>query len=149
MEVLKEIVDWASGLPLWQQVAVVKVLNNGVDEDTISQLVEYCKQEQGDKDELVKLLGDPLKNFKLQASKSKSENVRILRIDSTKNINAIKDDSAINFNETWLTIVFGSNAVGKSGYSRIFKAACTCRDTEEIHGNISRQEVIDPEANII
>ncbi len=149
MEVLKEIVDWASGLPLWQQVAVVKILNNGVDEDTVGQLVGYCKLEQEDKDELVKLLGDPLKNFKLQAGKSKSENVKILEINSTKNINAIKDDSIINFNETGLTIVFGSNAVGKSGYSRIFKAACTCRDTEEVHGNISREEVVDPEASIV
>lgn len=149
MEVLDEIIEWASNLHLWQQIGVLKALDNDTARETVATLVEYCKQEYDDTDALRAKLGDPLKGFKQAAGSDNTQSVQVTEINSTQNINAIRDGSKITFGDNGLTIVFGSNAVGKSGYSRIFKAACSCRDTEEIHGNIARDEIVDPSATIL
>lgn len=148
MEVLDEIIEWASSLPYWQQVAVVSVLNGTCGDDEIESIAAICIREQGDTEPLANELGDPLKNFKYETSEDEPDGVVITEIHSTQNINAIRDDSKLTFGETGLTIVYGSNAVGKSGYSRIFKAACMCRDNERIHGDIGREDIVEPSAVI-
>jgi len=48
-----------------------------------------------------------------------------------------------------LTVVYGTNAAGKSGYTRILKRACRSRGTENILGNVlSGQAPVKPEATI-
>lgn len=148
MEVLDEIIEWASTLPYWQQIAVVSVLNDTCDEDEVESIAEICIKEQEDSASLAKELGDPLKNFKYEKSEDEPDGVVITEVHSTQNINAIRDNSKLTFGETGLTIVYGSNAVGKSGYSRIFKAACMCRDNERIHGDIGREDIVEPSAVI-
>ena len=49
-------------------------------------------------------------------------------------MNALARDQTIEFGPS-LTIVYGANAAGKSGYARILKRACRARGAEEILGN--------------
>lgn len=148
MEILDEIIEWASTLSLWQQVAVVSALNNKCGESEIVAIAELCIREQEDLEAVKQEVGDPLKSFKYEPSGKAEDQVVITGIADTKNINAIHDGSGIEFGETGLTIVYGSNATGKSGYSRIFKAACMSRDKEKIHGNIAREDIVDPSTKI-
>lgn len=149
MEVLDEIIEWASGLPLWQQVAVVKVLNHDLSEDDVETLADICVREKTNPEELASEIGDPLAGFKRSDDDDITDGVVIKELHSTKNINAIKDGSRLTFGDTGLTVVYGSNAVGKSGFSRVFKAACMCRDVETIHGHISNDEIIESSAKIL
>lgn len=148
MEVLSEIIEWASTLPLWQQQAVLKVLEGNLDENAIKHLADLCLEESSDPDAVKARIGDPLKDYKFADTEDGAAKVVINSIRETKNINAIKDGSAIDFAPKGLTIIYGNNAVGKSGYSRIFKAACMCRDSEEVHGHIGRAEATEPSAVI-
>jgi len=50
-------------------------------------------------------------------------------------VNALGIDQTINFGPN-LTVVYGANAAGKSGYTRILKRACRARGAEEILGNV-------------
>lgn len=149
MEVLDEIIEWAASLPLWQRIAVVKVLNDNFKDEDVRTLADICIREQTEPEKLAEEIGDPLAVFKRTEDEDATSGVVIKEINSTKNINAIKDDSRLTFGESGLTIVYGSNAVGKSGFSRIFKAACMCRDHETVHGNISNEEIVEPSANIL
>lgn len=149
MEVLDDIVEWASGLLIWQQVAVVKVLNHNVTPDDVATLADICVREKTNPKELADEIGNPLTDFKKNEDDAIADGVVIKELHSTKNINAIKYDSRLTFGDTGLTVVYGSNAVGKSGFSRIFKAACTCRDVETIHGNISNDEIVESSAKIV
>ncbi|GFO76441.1 hypothetical protein BPLS_P4219 [Bathymodiolus platifrons methanotrophic gill symbiont] len=46
------------------------------------------------------------------------------------------ENQTVNFG-LGLTVVYGDNAAGKSGYTRIFKSACRTRGTEYILGNVA------------
>ncbi len=52
-------------------------------------------------------------------------------IEAIQNVNAIPDGSRLPFGLTGLTVIYGENASGKSGYARILKRACKARDTQE------------------
>ncbi len=149
MELFNEIIAWASELPMWQQVAVLKVIERSrIDDDLVDELVQLCIDEQKDPKELHEKLEDPLAGYKYELPDEQEVNVAIEYITDTKNVNAIKDGSTLPFGTAGLTVVYGDNAVGKSGYTRVLKSACTCRDDEPVLGNVSREEVATPSATI-
>ena len=55
--------------------------------------------------------------------------VRLVSIGDLKNVNAIVSDIPLTFRPNGLTIVFGYNGSGKTGYSRVLKQACYARDS--------------------
>jgi len=57
--------------------------------------------------------------------------VKLLSIDDVRNVNIIKAGQTQPFAESGVTVVYGDNGSGKSGYSRILKLACQARDKDE------------------
>jgi len=57
--------------------------------------------------------------------------VKLLSIDDIRNVNIIKAGQTQPFAESGVTVVYGDNGSGKSGYSRILKLACHARDKDE------------------
>jgi len=53
-----------------------------------------------------------------------------------KYVNALADDQFLHFAASGLTIVYGDNGAGKSGYGRVLKHACRARDQEDILTNV-------------
>ena len=52
-------------------------------------------------------------------------NLRTIR--GVKNVNALKPDEILSFAKKGLTVVYGDNGAGKSGYARILKQVCRSR----------------------
>ncbi len=52
------------------------------------------------------------------------------------NVNALLEAQELTFAEIGLTVVFGDNASGKSGYARIIKDVASARHHEPIHVNV-------------
>src|SRR2546423_13837773 len=50
-------------------------------------------------------------------------------------MNALAEDQALKLAPN-LTLVYGDNAAGKTGYIRILKSACRARGQEKILGNV-------------
>ena len=55
--------------------------------------------------------------------------VQLVSMDKLTNVNAIVSDKPLEFRPRGLTIVFGYNGSGKTGYSRVLKRACYARDS--------------------
>ena len=55
-----------------------------------------------------------------------NDDILLKRIKSLKGVNAIPETSELTFGEK-LTIVYGHNGAGKSGFVKILSAACFCR----------------------
>ena len=55
----------------------------------------------------------------------------LLSIDDVRNVNIIKSGQSQPFAESGITVVYGNNGSGKSGYARILKRACQARDKDE------------------
>ncbi|MGJ8590174.1 MAG: AAA family ATPase [Yoonia sp.] len=56
-------------------------------------------------------------------------------INSLKNVNAIPETSHVTFGPQ-LTVIYGHNGAGKSGFARLLSCACFSRSSPEIIGNI-------------
>ena len=57
--------------------------------------------------------------------------VQLTSMASVFNVNALASDQILNFDQSGLTIIYGGNGSGKSGYSRALKRACRARDQSE------------------
>lgn len=57
--------------------------------------------------------------------------VQITAIKNLCNVNALAANQRLPINPTGLTVVYGENGAGKSGYSRVLKKACRARDQAE------------------
>ncbi len=65
--------------------------------------------------------------------------VQLAAIKDILNVNALANGGSVPIALTGLTVIYGENGAGKSGYSRVFKHACRARD---------RREPILPNANL-
>jgi energy-coupling factor transporter ATP-binding protein EcfA2 len=73
--------------------------------------------------------------------------VVLKKLHSLKDVNALVGGHAIVFEVDGVTVVYGCNGAGKSGYSRVMKKACHAREnTEPIHPNLFRNRTGIPEA---
>lgn len=63
------------------------------------------------------------------------------------NVNAIAPEHSLGFSPQGLTVIYGGNGSGKSGYSRVLKRACRARDqTETIYPNANHPLPADANA---
>ena len=133
MDVLREILAWSLGRPEWQRDALRRLVQKGeLDDADIDALTEICKSAEGLTSEqaIVQLGREHLPNG--------GENTGRVNVDSIyhkRGVNALAEDQTLKFGNG-LTVVYGDNAAGKSGYVRIFKSACRARGTEDILGNV-------------
>jgi energy-coupling factor transporter ATP-binding protein EcfA2 len=58
--------------------------------------------------------------------------LRLITLDQIANVNRLAKDAALSISPTGLTLIYGDNGSGKSGYIRVLKKACRARDDEEI-----------------
>jgi energy-coupling factor transporter ATP-binding protein EcfA2 len=133
VDVLAEILTWSKDCPDWQRDALRRlVLNRDLDETDIDSLTEICKTAHGLANEQNVI---PLGKEHLPASGPNTGRVNVHSIYHKCGVNALAENQTLNFGPG-LTVVYGDNAAGKSGYTRIFKSACRARGAEDILGNV-------------
>ena len=133
MKVLQEILTWSADRPTWQRDALRRLVVNGeLSEDDISALAEICK---GDHGLAEKAEVKPLAKEHVPGGETKATAVSLVSIFHHKGVNALAEDQTLKF-APGLTIVYGDNGAGKTGYIRILKQACRARGQEQILGNV-------------
>ncbi len=134
MATIDDVITWASALPAWQGDAVRRLLLAG--EEPLS---------AHDYSEILALAKAGLKLSPLSDSvrpvppaagllsgvPAMTAVVKLLSIDDVRNVNIIKSGQTQPFAESGITVVYGDNGSGKSGYTRILKLACQARDKDE------------------
>lgn len=143
MIVLKEILKWSQSRPAWQRDALRRlVIHDELSEDDYNELVEICKSKHGiaDKQDYHPISKEHIPNIDDILAK-----VKLDSIFHRRGVNALAEGQKLSFSEG-LTIVYGDNAAGKTGYTRILKYACRARRREEILGNVvSGEPQVRPE----
>ena len=133
MDVLSEILAWSKDRPDWQRDALRRlVLKGELDNADIETLTEICKSTHGLANEQENVRLD---NKHLPSDGANTGRVNVHSILHKHGVNALAENQTLNFG-SGLTVVYGDNAAGKSGYVRIFKSACRARGTEDILGNV-------------
>lgn len=136
------LVEWANKAPEWARYIVRNVIDNKapLNGESIATAYKFFLQENGLEERTFP--DEPL----LIASNADAETIAPLTITSLSDVtgvNALGTGNAIE-PDPHLTILFGENGTGKTGYSRIFKALAESRTVDKkILGNIAHTQ---PEA---
>jgi len=135
--IFQELQKWSKQLENWQRFALLKLLReSSIDEDNIKAIYEEFKISKG----LSRSLDDR-KTYELESSfvpqvVKQLKPVILKEICNAKDVNAIVEGQKLKFGSK-LTVIYGPNASGKSGYARILKGACFTRSEDiEILGNV-------------
>jgi energy-coupling factor transporter ATP-binding protein EcfA2 len=133
MGVLSQIVKWAEGLPDWQSDAVRRIFVKGdLTESDWRELLAMLKKTKGIEDPNNPAPSPIILKASDVPSPSDSRSVVILKsMHGVKNVNALAPDQILKFALKGVTVVYGGNASGKSGYSRVLKKACRARGQDE------------------
>lgn len=133
MNVLEEIFEWSQERPTWQRDALRRLVQNGdLSDEDLHALIEICKSAHGlaDDQEIV-----PLAKEHVPEAGTGAAAVSLDSIFHHRGVNALAEDQTLKFSPK-LTVVYGDNAAGKTGYIRILKSACRARGQENILGNV-------------
>ncbi len=147
MTVLQEILKWSKELPLWQSDVIARLLTSPViTTDKMEEVYTLLKSSHGITDE-SKLKPNPLRDDQIPAPTNNKEAVTLRSIHSLINVNALAEEQTLTFQENGVTVIYGDNGSGKSGYSRLLKRACRARDQEEaILPNFNKSPQTDDKA---
>lgn len=132
MTVLQEMLEWSQERPPWQRDALRRlVLNGELSDEDIHALAEICKSGHG----LAEQQGITPFAKEHVPDKAAGAPVSLVSIFHHRGVNALAEDQTLKFG-SGLTVVYGDNGAGKTGYIRILKSACRARGQEKILGNV-------------
>ncbi len=118
---MHEILDWSQDRPVWQRDALRRLISSTepLSDRDILELTELCKNST--------LPTDPLASEHITAQKSGAPTVALKALRNVQNVNALAENQSLTFIPKGVTIIYGDNGAGKSGYVRILKSACRAR----------------------
>ena len=128
MGTLREVFEWSKGLPDWQSDAIRRIFDKDeMAEPDLDDLLALLKTTHGISDPrgrtARRLTADLIPVTPTEGSRTVLKAIKEIR-----NVNAIAPDQRIEFASLGLTVIYGDNGSGKSGYSRVLKRACRARD---------------------
>src|SRR5260370_30958986 len=124
---LTQIAKWIETQKPWVSDAARRLsLNGKLEEADIVELLVMAKAGEG--------IGDPenpkpvlLTAEVIPAEAPADSALTLLSLGKLVGINAIAEDLSLAFGPTGLTVIYGNNGAGKSGYSRVLRKACRAR----------------------
>jgi ABC-type Mn2+/Zn2+ transport system ATPase subunit len=134
--------QWFTERSPWLQEAARRILTNGeLTETDLSDCLNLCKNEAGiDLSPAQIPTTQKLAASALAPSAGSSQTLHIVRIKDVSGVNAISTDKPLEFNSPSLSIVYGDNGAGKSGYIRLLKKACGARMVSDIVPNVFEEK---------
>lgn len=117
---LKAIFEWSQGRPVWQRDALKRLTKkDALSEQDIGELTALCLDPA--------LQSAVLEDADLSSPASGLPPVQLKSVGNVQNVNALAENQRLSFLDRGVTIIYGDNGAGKSGYVRILKQACRAR----------------------
>lgn len=131
-EVVNDLNKWVSERPQWLQIAATRLLQQSeLTANDVSELAKLCQQEADGK------LSKTTCSFPATAfSQGAAGSLRLCSISEIEGVNALAPKKPLEFGKGNITIVYGNNGSGKSGYVRLLKHVCGARETGTLHRNV-------------
>ena len=131
-QIVKRSADW----PRWQQDALRRLCKkDALNETDITELLALCKENQG----------DPITEDDIPDPAALTAKISLSKLHNVQHVNALEPNQELCFEREGLTIIYGDNGAGKSGYARILKHACRARDSQSILSNIHASPSAPPQ----
>lgn len=127
MAAYEDVLSWAKTRPSWQQKILVRL---AVGEKITEQEYEEIARSLTEEPELP-----PSAGWFSQVEHPQfiqDEPVRILAVRNLENVNRLAPGQELTFDPDGLTVVFGNNGSGKSGYARVIRSMVRARHRSDI-----------------
>jgi energy-coupling factor transporter ATP-binding protein EcfA2 len=116
---LGDILRWSEGLPGWQRDALRRLYSQArLNSVEIAELVAICK---------AKSPGVPILATHIRDAGAGQAVVSLSALHGLSHVNALAPGERLSFGKTGLTVIYGDNGAGKSGYARVLKQLCRAR----------------------
>lgn len=125
---------WIASRPKWLQTAARYLLDSQrrPNENEILVLAKLCTDEANG---VANLVFDSITPGSLSTSAVRPA-LRIGGLLDVQGVSAIRNGTALNFGNANITVVYGLNGSGKTGFSRLLKQACGSKAKEDIYSNV-------------
>jgi len=118
---LTDLVIWGEKRHAWQKDALRRlVTGETLDDQAIAELAEICLDPAR--------THTPISQSHIVAETSAAAPISLVSIKDPTAINALASQQELSFEPAGLTVIYGDNGSGKSGYVRVLKHACRSRD---------------------
>ena len=126
------VVAWSQERPAWQRevmrrVAAGEVLSDADYDSLVKVIVEEDELPTG-----------PFGLEQLPQAASEDHPVCLVAIEKPEHVNALESKEPLTFEPQGLTIVYGDNGSGKSGYARLLKRIARARHREDVLTDVFR-----------
>lgn len=126
----QDILEWSEKQPTWQRNLLKRIARTETIDDAYIASVA-----QAIVDKSVALEEPALLTADLPTGTDGGDTVRLGSIGELKFVNALLDDQTLTFGAAGVTVIYGDNGSGKSGYARLAKDVVGARHHEEILPN--------------
>lgn len=129
-----EVKKFADGLPYWAKFLAEKILSgNAISDNDIdtsySHLLEQLKLKDETEQPEISI------DYNAENSGNYKTDLLLCKLENVEGVNALTENQTIEFSPN-LTIVYGANGSGKSGYVRLLKKVFYSKAPEEILQNV-------------
>ncbi|MCZ0932139.1 MAG: hypothetical protein OXJ52_03190, partial [Oligoflexia bacterium] len=119
---IEKLKKWFKKRPVWLQEATKRTIEKGALKDVdYEELYEHCLNEAKNQTENSDIV---IPIDQLLSPEKSNGIIRLQSIGSIKGIDALSPKEPLSFGDKNLTIIYGLNSSGKSGYVRILKHIC-------------------------
>ncbi|MFT4275712.1 MAG: AAA family ATPase [Rhodopseudomonas sp.] len=116
---LADILRWSVDLPAWQRDALRRLCGQSkLESADITALVAICKGVD---------TGSPLDANHVRDPAASHAVVSLGALHGLSHVNALAPGERLSFGKSGLTVIYGDNGAGKSGYARVLKQLCRAR----------------------
>jgi len=126
----EDLLRWVQKQPPWQANLLKRIVRGeATDAEYIAEVAAKLAGNSVEEEEPGLAASD------FQAGGSSTVPIRLSSIGNTVNINALLEGQSLTFGSEGITVVYGDNGSGKSGYARILKDAFGARHREDVLPN--------------
>jgi energy-coupling factor transporter ATP-binding protein EcfA2/biotin operon repressor len=150
MSILDSLREWGKTLPFWQQYALDVILaGEEITDQHHTNALQFLLEDKNLREKNAER--PEIRFLQLEAGDTNNHQekpVRLVQVSHLENINALVPDQRLTFSPR-LTIIFGENGSGKSGYARVLGASGFTRGDRDILPNIMEEYEEPPEQTAV
>lgn len=141
---LIDIINWINQRSTWQRnifkrLAQEEEISDGYITQIVKQLVDG---------EHIDLELPEVSITDVVESPGKFNSAKLVSIGNLRAINALLEDQTLTFGQSGITIIYGDNGTGKSGYARILKKISGAQHQEDILTNVFTNSTVTQSADV-
>ncbi|MBK4724341.1 AAA family ATPase [Pantoea agglomerans] len=137
--------DWLLARPKWLQTATSKIIKKKakLSDIEINEMADLCVSE------ILNVNKDHFQPYTpgLLTQATVKTVLRLVKLTDVQGVNALNSPGSLDFGKNQLTVVYGSNGAGKSGYARLLKNMCGARNYDKLLNNVYSEEKIEMKAS--